>query len=123
MTHQQTDSHPCKDCGTATTPCTGKRGWRHAGRWEHYMVTAEVWAAAGMPPPKIRMQYESDGDFLCIGCLEKRLGRILTPADFSNVPINEPSPWDTPRLAARKAPNPLSRSEAFFDELFSKAGG
>jgi hypothetical protein len=67
------------------------------------MVTAEVWAAAGMPAPTIRKFNESDGDFLCIGCLEKRLGRMLKSADFSRFPINDPSPWDTPRLASRKA--------------------
>jgi hypothetical protein len=39
----------CSDCGGDTTPCTGKRGCRHAGRWEYYMVHNEVWARAGMP--------------------------------------------------------------------------
>jgi hypothetical protein len=34
--------------------------------------------------------------------LEKRLGRRLQPADFTAAKIN-PDPWDTPRLAARKA--------------------
>jgi hypothetical protein len=67
------------------------------------MVTKAVWAAAGMPPATIKCYNETDGDFLCIGCIEKRLGRPLTAADFADVPLNEPSPWDTPRLAARKA--------------------
>jgi hypothetical protein len=93
----------CRDCGTDTAPCTGKRGCRHAGRWEYYMVTAEVWSAAGMPAPTIRGFGESDGDFLCVGCLETRLGRALVPGDFIKAPINEPSPRDTPRLASRKA--------------------
>jgi hypothetical protein len=67
------------------------------------MVTAEVWAAAGMVASKIRKYDESDGDFLCIGCLEARLARRLTPRDFiPGLPINDPSPWDTPRLASRK---------------------
>lgn len=56
------------------------------------MVTDAVWRAAGM----------SNG-FVCVGCLESRLGRHLTPADFTDFPINLSSPWDTPRLAARKA--------------------
>jgi len=93
----------CRDCGTDCTPCTGARGCRHAGKWEHYMVTAEVWSAAGMPAPTVRGYNESDGDFLCVGCLEARLGRTLVSGDFSKVPLNEPSPWDTPRLASRKA--------------------
>lgn len=85
------DSYLCRDCGIDTTPCTKRRGCRHKGRWEHYMVTDTVWSAAGM----------QDG-FLCIGCLEQRLGRILTPEDFTSAPINDPDPWDTERLASRK---------------------
>jgi hypothetical protein len=85
-------SSPCADCGMDTTPCTGKRGCRHIGKWEHYMVHHELWAQAGMTT-----------GLLCIGCLERRLGRTLTAADFTPWLINLPSPWDTPRLAARKA--------------------
>jgi len=55
------------------------------------MVHKHVWEAAGMT-----------AGFLCIGCLEARLGRQLCPADFTNVRINNPAdPWHTPRLAAR----------------------
>ena len=82
----------CQDCGVDTTPCTGKRGCRHKGKWEHYMVTKALWEQAGM-----------DSGFLCIGCLERRIGRRLTPADFPDLPINYPDPWDTERLASRKA--------------------
>ncbi len=85
----------CDDCGMDTSPCTGRRGCRHIGRWERYMVRDSVWKAAGMKG--------MDAGFLCIGCLERRLGRQLRPRDFKpNVPINYPDPWDTPRLAARK---------------------
>ena len=52
----------CLDCGVDTIAID-----------EYYMVTHELWA-------------NSDG-MLCIGCLEKRLGRELTPDDF-------PSCWD-----------------------------
>jgi hypothetical protein len=83
----------CKDCGMDTAPCTGKRGCRHGGRWEHYMVHDKLWRAAGM----------RDG-FLCVGCIEKRIGRRLTPRDFTSAPINDPyDPWNTPRLADRLA--------------------
>ena len=57
------------------------------------MVHDAVWAQAGAV----------DG-YLCIGCLETRLGRALGPDYFPDFPVNEhPHPWDTERLAARKA--------------------
>jgi hypothetical protein len=87
----------CKDCGIDTTPCTGKRGCRHKGRWEHYMVHDVVWAAARM-----KVEFLDHSGFLCVGCIEKRLHRKLTPADFPQYPINETCPWDTERLASRK---------------------
>ena len=94
----------CIDCGVDTTPCTRKRGCRHKGRWEHFMVHEDVWAAAGMPPMTVRPYGETDNDFLCIACLEARLGRRLTPRDFTAAPINDPThPWMTARLAARLA--------------------
>jgi hypothetical protein len=81
----------CQDCGVDTTPCTGQRGCRHGGRWEHYMVHNSLWRAAGM-----------DVGALCIGCLEARIGRRLRPSDFTPAPINDPGdPWNTPRLADR----------------------
>ncbi len=55
------------------------------------MVRPEIWTAA--------VGEDSTG-FLCIGCLEVRLGRPLTAADFTAAPVNLPSPWNTPRLAA-----------------------
>ena len=85
------DQSPCRDCGAATTPCTGQRGCRHKGKHEYYAVHDEIWKVAGM-----------DSGFLCIGCLERRIGRRLGPADFTDYPINDPTdPWNTPRLASR----------------------
>jgi hypothetical protein len=47
---------------------------------ERSAVKSTVWEAAGM---------ELMGGCLCIGCLEKRLGRILTAEDFvSDHPFN-----------------------------------
>ena len=43
-------------------------------RCEVYMVRNAVWKAAGIEPM---------GGCICIGCLEKRLGRALRPRDFS----------------------------------------
>jgi hypothetical protein len=91
----------CIDCGADTTPCTGKRGCRHKGRHEYYMVHDEVWAEAGMRTGLIH-PYGGGGDYLCIGCLENRIGRRLRANDFTGVPINDPDhPWKTPRLRLR----------------------
>ena len=59
---------PCIDCGFETVPDIGKCEW--------YMVHDAVWFAAGMP--KRPIGYE--GDWLCIGCLERRLDRMLSRA-------------------------------------------
>jgi hypothetical protein len=68
-------SYICADCGTDTTPCPGE--------WEYYMVHNTVWSCAQMK-----------GGFLCVGCLEARLGRKLEPCDFTDVIGNDPdNPW------------------------------
>jgi hypothetical protein len=51
---------------------------------KYFMVTDEVWAAAGDPQ-----------GCLCVGCLEERIGRRLTRADFDEVPMNDLSISDT----------------------------
>lgn len=63
---------PCSDCDTDTTPADGPSEW--------YMVHAELWAQAGMGA--------GWGECLCIGCLERRLGRMLTSADFTDARVN-----------------------------------
>jgi hypothetical protein len=77
---------PCADCGRDTIGV------------EYYIIHDHLWAAAGMAP---------DGGFLCVGCLERRLGRPLTGADFPpHIPVNWPDAWwnadDTPRMRALK---------------------
>ena len=61
------------------------KGWCvdcHASiRDEFYMVHDSVWRKARMG--------EFAG-FLCVGCLEKRIGRRLRPADFTDCPMNKP---------------------------------
>ena len=57
----------CEDCGSDYD--------------EHYMVQNDIWKAYGA----------GDG-MLCIGCLEKRIGRKLRRQDFIDLPINEINP-------------------------------
>ena len=83
------ESWHCIDCGTNTAPGMSNRVELEAAfaanesdkgvtqqitaESEIYTVRKAVWAAAGMEP---------NGGCLCIGCLEKRLGRRLRPKDF-----------------------------------------
>ncbi len=100
----------CRDCRMDTTPCAGGHAHRrttptnlrcqHKGRWEYYMVHNSVWKQAGMPVRRSAFPSGATG-FLCIGCLEQRLRRTLTD-DFPDLPINEPDPSDTERLARIK---------------------
>lgn len=75
---------PCAVCGVDTQRAA-----------EQYMVHDQLWAAAGMPS-------EQGWHYLCVGCLEQRLGRTLTPADFTDVPLNDPAGHPhSPRLLDR----------------------
>jgi hypothetical protein len=78
----EVSSAPCDDCGFDTLNPEGH---------EWYMVTGAAWEPVA-----------ADAKFLCVGCLEGRLGRRLTPADFAPWAINERSVLDSPRLADRK---------------------
>jgi hypothetical protein len=63
------------------------------------MVKDDVWAAAGMPPYDETQEPGERGGYLCIGCLEARLGRTITRADFMHP--GDPGDLDTPRLRNR----------------------
>lgn len=112
---------PCVDCGTPTTPCLGRRGCRHMGRWEWYMVRPALWALAWSRDPNRTLdQFGIAEGYLCVGCLEKRIGRELMADDFTDAPVNDPHPWNTPRLAAaldRRPPRvtvrPMRQSRSF----------
>jgi hypothetical protein len=91
------ESWSCVDCGVHTAPGSLNRAemeeairtGRVAGNYweddidrqvrgmddraEMYTVRDAVWARAGMQPT---------GGCLCVGCLEKRIGRRLKPKDF-----------------------------------------
>lgn len=58
----------CVDCGVNTIEGN-----------EYFMVTDALWKRAGM---------RRHGGFLCIGCLETRIGRQLTSRDFTECPLN-----------------------------------
>lgn len=57
----------CDDCGFNTS---------HS---EYYMVKNPIWEEA---------QNKGIAQILCIGCLERRIGRKLVSNDFSDVPLN-----------------------------------
>jgi hypothetical protein len=89
----------CKDCGMDTEPWPPRRGTQ-----EHYVVKDDVWRQAGMPsgerdPDDLSIR---GGGFLCVGCIEKRLGRLLTLDDFpSRVHWLLKGCQNTPRLLSR----------------------
>ena len=60
---------------------------------EYYMVHKELWLTA----------WPEDRGMLCIGCLESKLGRTLTAADFTDAPVNDGVFGQSERLAARLA--------------------
>jgi hypothetical protein len=100
------DNH-CVDCGFDTHPGDNGRESVEAARGgrdytlnypsfacEVYTVKQEIWAASGIDP---------NGGCLCIGCLEKRIGRRLEPSDFLDYSGLNLLPVHvyTPRLASR----------------------
>jgi hypothetical protein len=74
---------------------TGQPIPQEINEWsEVYTVKPSVWKAAGMT---------ADGGCLCIGCLEKRLGRQLCPKDFpKGDPFNSVEVPGTERLQSRR---------------------
>jgi hypothetical protein len=75
----------CADCGVNTLA---------VGEW--YMVNDKLWEAAS----RFGKIWE-ESFYLCIGCIELRLGRRLTPDDFTNVPVNDPDKFSSGRLRDR----------------------
>lgn len=63
---------------------------------EYYMVTDSCWKRAGMQPL---------GGMLCIGCLEKRLGKKLTARNFTDCSLN----WRSVCLSDQVSSRLLSR--------------
>jgi len=60
---------PCLDCEVST-----------ASIGEHFYLKNEIWFKV----------HNNERGFLCISCIEKRLGRKLGPSDFTDASINKP---------------------------------
>jgi hypothetical protein len=113
------ESWACIDCGINTAPGMLNRvqaeralaaDWNKQGikqtvdeLSELYLVKPATWKAAGMRDDKELWDATGTmGGCLCIGCLEKRLGRTLTPRDFlRDHPFN--SLPGTKRLLSRRS--------------------
>jgi hypothetical protein len=112
------ESWACIDCGVKTAPGLKNRlqaeqafaaDWNNEGieqtvdDWsEVYMVKPAVWRAAGMGDDK--ESWDKTGTMsgcLCIGCLEKRIGRTLVPKDFMRDHAFQELPG-TKRLLSRR---------------------
>jgi hypothetical protein len=110
LTGRISESHLCVDCGFNTAPgLHNRREAEEAARKldpllddpgvkqtigfdsEVYIVRDSVWQKTGL---------EGYGGCLCIGCLEKRIGRRLKPKDFPDHPFNRLP--GTPRLLDRR---------------------
>lgn len=72
-------------CGVDTDNVDGQ------GRDEYYMIRDDLW---------LKINLDRAGH-LCIGCVEQRLGRLLTPADFTDARINRNQRRRSERLAVR----------------------
>jgi len=57
----------CGDCGVRTEEIS-----------EYFMVTDDLWES-----------YANDTRYLCVGCLEIRIGRTLNRWDFTDCPLNK----------------------------------
>jgi hypothetical protein len=97
---------PCRDCYAATMP-----PWTPDARYEWYMVHDHVWSAAGM-----------GGGYLFIGCLEHRLGRQLTAADFTGAPVNSLGPEVSHYAWSQRSGRLLARLTGGLDPAVLAAG-
>jgi hypothetical protein len=88
-------------CDYRCIDCKRDTSGRHPEGSEYYMVHDALWR---------EVVGSGDAGMICIGCLESRIWRELTSADFSGAPINWPNPGDSPRLAARKRARKRARS-------------
>jgi hypothetical protein len=98
-----TENKQCTDSECNGEYCYGFNCWdcnfntMHGD--EYYMVATELWELA-----TIYAANDNQCDthvMLCIGCLENRIGGVLTPSDFPDYPINRGVFPMSPRLKNR----------------------
>lgn len=90
----------CADCGVDTDNVDGQ------GRDEYYMLHRDLWLEIN----------PNDAGHLCIGCVENRLGRRLTRADFTDAPVNT-----NPRRASARLTSRLNTSGLGLDYASSRS--
>jgi hypothetical protein len=84
---------PCHDCSVNTVPLERPR--------EYYEVYDSLWQDQAEAPGVGQADNGVQGFYLCIGCLEERVGRELDRGDFKRFPANKPSAWLSDRLNNR----------------------
>jgi hypothetical protein len=96
--HENIDHEPDIDTRFRCVDC--KKDTSDSG--EYYSVGDDVWAASGIAP---------NGGMLCLACLERRIGRLLTKEDFEGL-WPAASAWQR-HIAARagRADLPLEQLE------------
>jgi len=78
--HNRKAKWDCVDCDTNTS-------------YEHYFVKNEIWHG---------LAKMTEVGMLCVGCIELRIGRKLSPEDFTDAHINNPKTHPmTERLRSR----------------------
>jgi len=88
--------YDCIDCGSNTR-----------GIDEYYMIQFDLW--------KEFVPENNSDTMLCLGCLEKRLGRELTPEDFLDCPLNNDEDYDkSNRFLSRLGRITNAEAEMFF---------
>src|SRR5262249_10220981 len=126
--HHTPDNWDCIDCGRDTLPGSNYRLFKMLGlpvslrgsvkagtkkrpstieislqppthNAEMFALHSRIWRAAGAP----------DG-CLCVGCVERRIGRKLTSRDFlKRHPLNKPASYVSRRLRDRRGDKPSPR--------------
>lgn len=105
MTVVEDDKELCVDCGVNCFEIK-----------EYYMVSDACWKRAGMKP---------HNGFLCIGCLEERLGQKLKSFNFKECPLNWRNiilpEYASTRLISRMLGNGRSKWRVKTLEVYRKA--
>jgi hypothetical protein len=95
----------CADCGVGTYTLG-----------EYYMVADSVWEQAWAGRRKAWHSLPGQ-EYLCIGCLEARIGRTLNSGDFTDAPVNNPFQDD---ISVRLRNRLTTYSGSLFDWLLER---